>query len=106
MSITVTMAHEIPGRDVGEVIGICRGSVVKARFFIRDIFASIRNLIGGEVNEYSELLEESREEAYSRMLKNAQEMGADAIISFRFSTSAIMEGSSEILAYGTAVKLK
>lgn len=106
MTLPVTMAHDIPGREVGEILGICRGSVVKARFFVRDIFASLRNLMGGEVNEYSELLEESRDEAYVRMLKNAQEMGADAIISFRFSTSAIMEGSSEILAYGTAVKLK
>jgi uncharacterized protein YbjQ (UPF0145 family) len=99
------MGHEIPGREVAEILGISRGSVVKARFFVRDIFASLRNLIGGEVNEYSELLEESREEAYKRMIKNAQEMGADAIIGFRFSTSSIMEGSSEILAYGTAVKL-
>ncbi|WP_373696430.1 YbjQ family protein [Hyphobacterium lacteum] len=100
------MAHEIPGREVAEIIGIARGSVVKARFFVRDIFAALRNLIGGEVNEYSRLLEESREEAYARMLTHAQSLGADAIISFRFSTSAIMEGSSEILAYGTAVKLK
>ncbi len=105
MTIPVTMGHEIPGREVAEILGISRGSVVKARFFVRDIFASLRNLIGGEVNEYSELLEESREEAYKRMIKNAQEMGADAIIGFRFSTSSIMEGSSEILAYGTAVKL-
>lgn len=106
MTLPVTMAHEIPGREVAEILGICRGSVVKARFFVRDIFASIRNLLGGEVNEYSELLEESREEAFKRMMKSAQEMGADAVIGFRFSTSAIMEGSSEILAYGTAVKLK
>jgi len=106
MKMVVTMAHDIPDREIAAVLGIARGSVVKARFFVRDIVASIRNLIGGEVNEYSELLEESRDEAYSRMLRNAQELGADAIISFRFSTSAIMEGSSEILAYGTAVKLK
>lgn len=106
MTIPVTMAHDIPDREVGEIIGICRGSVVKARFFVRDIFASFRNILGGEVNEYSELLEESRDEAYSRMMKSALEMGADAVVSFRFSTSTIMEGSSEILAYGTAVKLK
>jgi uncharacterized protein YbjQ (UPF0145 family) len=73
---------------------------------VRDIFASLRNLVGGEVNEYSELLEESRAEAYRRMLSHAEQLGADAIISFRFSTSTIMEGSSEILAYGTAVKFK
>ncbi|GJL97352.1 MAG: UPF0145 protein [Hyphobacterium sp.] len=102
----VTMAHEIPGRDVAEIIGITRGSVVKARFFVRDIFAAFRNFLGGEVNEYSRLLEDSREVAYARMIKHAQEMGADAVISFRFSTATIMEGSSEILAYGTAVKLK
>jgi uncharacterized protein YbjQ (UPF0145 family) len=106
MTLPVTMAHDIPGREIGEVIGITRGSVVKARFFVRDIFASLRNLIGGEVNEYSELLEESRAEAYRRMLAHAQGLNADAIISFRFSTSTIMEGSSEILAYGTAVKFK
>jgi uncharacterized protein YbjQ (UPF0145 family) len=100
------MAHEIPGREIGEVIGIARGSVVKARFFVRDIFASLRNLIGGEVNEYSELLEESRAEAFQRMLAHAEQLGAHAIIGFRFSTSTIMEGSSEILAYGTAVRFK
>ena len=67
MSLPVTMGHEIPGREIAGIVGIARGSVVKARFFVRDIFASIRNLIGGEVNEYSELLEESREEAFRRM---------------------------------------
>ncbi|WP_421792363.1 YbjQ family protein [Hyphobacterium sp.] len=106
MTIPVTMGLNVPGREIGEIVGVARGSVVKARFFVRDIFASLRNIVGGEVNEYSELLEESRSEAYARMLENAQSMGADAIICFRFSTSAIMEGSSEILAYGTAVKLK
>lgn len=106
MTFPVTMGLSVPDREVAEVLGVARGSVVKARFFVRDFFASIRNLIGGEVNEYSELLEESRSEAYARMMANAESMGADAIICFRFSTSAIMEGSSEILAYGTAVKLK
>lgn len=103
--VIVTMADTVPARDVAEVIGIARGSVVRARFFGRDFIAGLRNLVGGEVTEYTKLLAEAREQALGRLVAHAEEMGADAVVTFRFSTSSVMEGSAEILAYGTAVKL-
>ena len=102
----VTMSPGVPGREIGEVLGIARGNIVRARFIGRDFIAGLRNLVGGEVTEYSELLEQSREAAFDRMVTDASNFGADAVVSFRFTTSAIMEGTAEILAYGTAVKLK
>ncbi len=104
--VVVTMADEVPDREIVKVIGIARGSVVRARFFGRDFIAGLRNLVGGEVVEYTRLLSEAREQALARLVANAEDMGADAVVTFRFSTSAVMEGSAEILAYGTAVKLK
>lgn len=103
--VIVTMADTVPAREVAEVIGIARGSVVRARFFGRDFIAGLRNLVGGEVTEYTKLLAEAREQALGRLVAHAEEMGADAVVTFRFSTSSVMEGSAEILAYGTAVKL-
>ncbi len=105
MSVTVTMGETVPGRQVASVVGLARGNVVRARFFGRDILAGLRNIVGGEVEEYTKLLAESREQAYDRMVAHAESLGADAVISFRFTTSTVMEGSAEILAYGTAVKL-
>lgn len=102
----VTMGETAPGREIAEVIGLARGNVVRARFIGRDIVAALRNFVGGEVGEYTKLLAESRQQAYDRMVRHAEEMGADAVIVFRFATAAVMEGSAEILAYGTAVKLK
>ena len=102
----VTMADSVPEREIDRVIGVARGNVVRARFFGRDFIAGLRNLVGGEVPEYTKLLAEAREQALDRMVRHAEEMGADAIITFRLSTSTVMEGAAEILAYGTAVKLK
>ncbi|MDG1417113.1 MAG: YbjQ family protein [Maricaulis sp.] len=102
----VTMSDTVPGREVDRVVGVARGNVVRARFFARDFIAGLRNLVGGEVPEYTKLLAESREQALDRMTRHAEEMGADAIVTFRLSTASVMEGSAEILAYGTAVKLK
>jgi uncharacterized protein YbjQ (UPF0145 family) len=106
MSLILTMADDVPGREVGEIVGIARGNVVRARFFGRDFLAGLRNLVGGEVTEYTKLLSEAREQAIDRMVRHAEELGADAIVTFRLTTSTVMEGSAEILAYGTAVKLK
>lgn len=106
MSLIVTMSDTVPGREIDSVIGVARGNVVRARFFGRDFVAGLRNLVGGEVPEYTKLLAESREQAMDRMVRHAEELGADAIITFRLSTSTVMDGSAEILAYGTAVKLK
>jgi len=104
--VLVTMGDAVPGREIEQVIGIARGSVVRARFFGRDFIAGLRNLVGGEVHEYTQLMAEAREQALGRLVAHAEQLGADAVVTFRFSTSAVMEGSAEILAYGTAVKFK
>lgn len=106
MSLIVTMADLVPGREIDRVVGIARGNVVRARFFGRDFIAGLRNIVGGEVPEYTSLLSEAREQALDRMAKHAEELGADAVVTVRLSTSSVMEGAAEILAYGTAVKLK
>ena len=102
----VTMADSVPGREVADVLGIVRGNVVRTRFFGRDIMAGLRNLVGGEVPEYTKLMAEAREQALDRMRDDAQRLGADAIVTMRITTSMIRGGSAELLAYGTAVRLK
>jgi uncharacterized protein YbjQ (UPF0145 family) len=97
---------EIPGREITEVLGIVRGNTIRARNIGRDFFAFLKNIVGGEIVEYTKLMADSREEAYSRMVRDAERLGADAIVNVRFTTSMVMQASSEILAYGTAVKLK
>ena len=104
--IIVTTAFEVPGKKIDKVLGIARGNTVRARNIGRDIGAGFKNLVGGEIKTYSEMTSQSRDEAFNRMVNNAVEMGADAIIGFEFSTSMVMQGASEMLAYGTAVKLK
>ncbi|WP_332714205.1 YbjQ family protein [Pelagibacterium mangrovi] len=101
----VTTAETLAGHTIGETLGIARGNTIRARHVGTDIIAGLRNIVGGEVPEYTKLLAEAREQAYDRMVASAQAMGADAIIAMRFSTSTISQGAAEILAYGTAVKL-
>lgn len=101
----VTMGETLPGRDVAAIIGTVKGNTVRTRFFGRDIMAALRNLVGGEVPEYTKLMAEAREQAIDRMMADAQQKGADAVISMRVTTSMIMGGSAELLAYGTAVRL-
>lgn len=96
----------IPGHEISEALGIARGSTVRARNVGRDIFAGLKNLVGGEITEYTKLQAYAREQAMQRMEQDAKRMGADAIINVRFTTAMIMQGAAEILAYGTAVKLK
>ncbi len=105
MTIIVTTGNEIPGKKISEVLGVVRGSTVRARNIGRDIGAGFKNIIGGEVKTYTEMTKNSRDEAYNRMINQAIEMKADAIIGVRFMTSMVMQGASEMLAYGTAVKL-
>ena len=102
----ITTTETIPGKEIEEILGLSRGSTVRARNVGRDIFAAIKNLIGGEINEYTKLQADSREQALERMKKDASNLNADAIINVRITTSMIMQGVAEILAYGTAVKLK
>jgi len=104
--IIVVTTEEIPGKKIKKVLGIVRGNTVRARNIGRDIGAGFKNIIGGEIKTYTDMISESREEAFNRMVNNAVEMDADAIVGFRFMTSMIMAGASEMLAYGTAVKLR
>ena len=96
----------VSGKEVKEVLGLVRGNTVQAKSIGKDITAGFRNMVGGEIKEYTNMLSESREIALKRMEEKAQEIGADAVINIRFMTSSIMGGAAEILAYGTAVKLK
>ena len=95
----------VPKREVIEILGIARGSTVRARNVGRDIFAGIKNIGGGEISEYTKLQAQSREQAMQRMIDDAKSLNADAIVNIRFTTTMVMQGASEILAYGTAVKL-
>ena len=102
----ITTTNTIPNKKVSEIIGIARGSTVRARNIGRDIFAGLKNIVGGEISEYTKLQAISREQALKRMQEDAEKMGANAIINVRLTTAMIMQGTAEILAYGTAVKLK
>ena len=102
----LTTTDTVPDKKVVQVLGIARGSTVRTRNVGRDIFATIKHLIGGEISEYTKLQAESREESIQRMKEDAVNLGADAIINVRLTTSMVMQGAAEILAYGTAVKLK
>lgn len=98
--------ESIPGREIQEYCGIAQGSSVRAKHVGRDIMAGLKNVFGGELKGYTELLNESRAEAVERLKQHAASMGADAVVNVRFSTATIAAGASEIFAYGTAVRLK
>jgi len=95
----------IAGATIKESLGLARGSTVRSRNIGRDIFASLKNIVGGEIEEYTKLQADAREQALQRMLSDAQRMNADAVVCVRFTTSVVTQGASEILAFGTAVKL-
>ena len=101
----ITTSENIPGKEIYNILGIARGSTVRARNLGRDIFAAFKNVVGGKIEEYTRLQADAREQALERMIADAQKLDADAVINLRFSTSLIMQGASEILAYGTAVRL-
>ncbi len=103
--VVSTLEH-VPGYKVKKVLGLVSGSVVRARNIGRDIIASLRNIAGGEIVEYTELLADARNEAIQRMIENAISMGANGVIGVRLSTSSIMSGAAEVVAYGTAVVLE
>jgi uncharacterized protein YbjQ (UPF0145 family) len=102
----ITTQDNFADYDIVETIGLVRGNTVRARHLGRDISAAFRNLVGGEITEYTKLISESREQSIDRMIANAQSMGADGIVAVRFTTSAIMQNAAELFVYGTAVKLK
>jgi uncharacterized protein YbjQ (UPF0145 family) len=96
----------VPKKEIAETLGLVRGNTIQAKSIGKDFRAGLRHIAGGEITEYTEMLAESREVALKRMIDKAQKLKADAVINVRFMTSAIMGGAAEILAYGTAVKLK
>ena len=104
--IIISTTPEIAGKKITQTLGIVKGSTIRARHVGRDIAAGFKNLVGGEIKSYTSMINQSREEASNRMINEANEMGADAIVNMRFVTSMVMQGAAEILAYGTAVKLK
>ncbi len=101
----VSTTHDVQGRQITETLGLVRGNTVRARAIGRDIVAGLRNLVGGEVTEYTKMLAEAREQALDRMVEEAKQKNADAVVGIHFATSSMMQGAAELLAYGTAVKL-
>ncbi|QLE84816.1 MULTISPECIES: heavy metal-binding domain-containing protein [Shewanella] len=95
----------IPGKQIAQVVGVVMGNVVQSKHIGRDIMAGLKGIVGGELRGYTEMMTEARDTAIQRMIENANEKGADAIVGIRFTTSAIMDGSSEIMVFGTAVTL-
>ena len=104
--ILTTTTQEFPGKKVAEILGIVEGNTVRARNIGRDIGAGLKSLVGGEIKSYTQMTIVAREEAFNRMVNMALEIDADAIINIRSTPSVVMQGASEMLAYGTAVKLK
>jgi uncharacterized protein YbjQ (UPF0145 family) len=102
--IVVTTEH-IEGKRITETLGLVKGSTIRARHVGRDVMAGLRNIVGGEVKDYTVMLAQAREEALQRMIEQGEKMGANAIIGARFVTSMVMSGAAEMVAYGTAVKL-
>ncbi|MGE3251051.1 MAG: YbjQ family protein [Hyphomonadaceae bacterium] len=102
----LSTTFDVAGRSIAQNLGLARGNVVRSRFIGRDIVAGFRMLVGGEIHEYTKLLAESREQALDRMIESARNMGADAVVGLRFETTDAGQGqATEVLAYGTAVKL-
>ena len=104
--IIITTGNEVPGKKVVEILGVVKGNTVRARNIGRNIGAGLKSIVGGEIRTYTEMTTTAREESYNRMVNAAIDLKADAIIGMKFMTSMIMKGASEMLAYGTAVKLK
>lgn len=99
----IVTIDSIPGKNF-EVLGVARGSTVRSKNLGQDIMAGFRTLVGGEVSDYADMLVEARQIATGRMAKNAEEMGADAVVGMRYASSSVMQGAAEVIAYGTAVK--
>ena len=104
--IILTNLESVPGRRIVEHYGLVSGSTVRAKHFGRDIAAGLKNLVGGELKGYTELLQESRQESTARMVAQAKALGANAVINIRFSTSSVTQGAAELYAYGTAVRVE
>ena len=104
-SMILSNTETIPGKNITEFYGVVTGNTVRAKHIGRDIMAGLKNIVGGELIGYTELLVEAREEALRRMVTQAQSMGANAVVNVRFATSSVAQGAAELFAYGTAVKV-
>jgi uncharacterized protein YbjQ (UPF0145 family) len=102
----MTTSDAIEGRKIVKTLGIVKGNTIRAKHLGKDIVAGLRNIVGGEIKEYTEMLNDARGQAVDRMVEEAEKLGADAIVTVRFTTSTVIGGAAELLAYGTAVKLK
>jgi len=101
----IVTTQNIPGFEITETLGLVRGNTIRARAIGKDILAGLKNIVGGEIHEYTKMIAESREQALDRMVAEARAKNADAIIGVRFTTSSVMQGAAELFAYGTAVKI-
>ena len=104
--IILSTTDRIPNKTIIVLFGVVKGSTIRARWFGRDIAASFKMIIGGEIKGYTKMISDARQEAEDRMIEEAEKLGADAVVNIRYTTSTVMQGAAEILAYGTAVKLK
>ena len=102
----ITTSASIEGQNIARTVGLVKGSTIRARHLGRDIMAGLRGVVGGEISEYTKMMAEAREQAIQRMIKDAENKGANAIVSMRFSTSMVMQNAAEVLAYGTGVVLE
>ncbi len=105
-NLQVSNTEEIPGCTIVEFYGVVSGSTVRAKHIGRDLMAGLKNIVGGELTGYTELLQEARAEAYERMLSQARSVGANAVVNVRFATSSVAQGAAELFAYGTAVRVE
>tara|TARA_Y100000588_G_scaffold129078_1_gene141362 strand:- start:1042 stop:1356 length:315 start_codon:yes stop_codon:yes gene_type:complete len=102
--MTLTNLESIPGRAITEHYGLVQGSTIRAKHVGRDLMAGLKNIVGGELKGYTELMQDARQQATQRMVEQAEELGANAIINVRFTTTSVSQGAAEMLAYGTAVR--
>lgn len=103
--VTLSNTETVPGRNIVEFYGVVTGNTVRAKHIGRDFMAGLKNIVGGELKAYTELLQDSRAEATERMVEQAKSMGANAVVNVRFATSSISQGAAELFAYGTAVRV-
>lgn len=102
----VVTTETVPGRNIKKVLGLARGNTIRARHMGKDIMAGFKNMVGGEISDYTKMMAESREQAIDRLLSDAESLGANAVVGLRFTTTSMMQGAAEFLVYGTAVELE
>jgi uncharacterized protein YbjQ (UPF0145 family) len=102
----IVSSDQVPGKEIVRTMGLVKGNTIRARHIGKDIMAGLRNIAGGEIQEYTKMMAESREQALDRMTEEAEKLGANAIVSVRFTTTSMMQGAAELLVYGTAVRVE